>query len=57
MLNKLFGRWFSRKQNQTAPPSKEAPPPLSDADLESLFTQLLKGVYQQRRQAWALKYL
>ncbi|NJM71598.1 MAG: hypothetical protein HC862_16030 [Scytonema sp. RU_4_4] len=36
---------------------KEPPPPLSDADLEFLFTELLEGVYQARGQAWARKWL
>ncbi|AFZ24382.1 hypothetical protein Cylst_2145 [Cylindrospermum stagnale PCC 7417] len=35
----------------------EAPPELTNADLELLFTQLLEGVYQARGQQWALKYL
>lgn len=57
MLNQLFGCWFGRKQNQIPPQSKEAPPPLSDADLESLFTQLLLGVDQRRGEEWAHKWL
>lgn len=35
----------------------EAPPELTNADLELLFTQLLEGVHQARGQQWALKYL
>ncbi len=57
MLNQLFGHLFGRKQKQTPPHSQEAPPPLSDADLESLFTQLLLGVDQRRGQEWAHKWL
>ncbi|NMG11167.1 hypothetical protein [Brasilonema sp. UFV-L1] len=36
---------------------KEPPPPLSDTDLEFLFTELLEGAYQARGQAWACKWL
>jgi hypothetical protein len=36
---------------------KEPPPPLSDTDLEFLFTELLEGVHQARGQAWVLKWL
>ncbi|MGH8001934.1 MAG: hypothetical protein ACREPR_21525 [Brasilonema sp.] len=36
---------------------KEPPPPLTDTDLEFLFTELLEGVYQARGQAWARKWL
>ncbi|MBD2356409.1 tetratricopeptide repeat protein [Tolypothrix sp. FACHB-123] len=34
-----------------------APPELTNADLELLFTQLLEGVQQARGRQWALKYL
>jgi hypothetical protein len=33
------------------------PPPLTDTDLEMLFTQLLEGVYQARGEDWAQKWL
>lgn len=39
------------------PIQQEVPSPLSNADLEFMFTQLLAGVHQQRGQGWALKYL
>lgn len=35
----------------------EAPPELTNADLELLFTQLLQGVEQGRGQQWAIKFL
>lgn len=57
MLNQLFGNLFGRKQNQTPPQIQEPSPPLSDADLESLFTQLLLGVQQSRGKEWAQKWL
>lgn len=56
-LLRLFQSWFSRKQQQKSPVSREPPPELTDADLEYMFTQLLEGVEQQRGQNWALKYL
>jgi len=58
MFNRLFQGWFGRRQEQTPPPGcLEPPPELTDADLKSLFTELLEGVSQQRGQAWALKFL
>jgi hypothetical protein len=36
---------------------KQPAPPLSDTDLEFLFTELLEGVHQARGQAWAQKWL
>lgn len=59
-LKKFFQRVFGGKQ---APArirenvSQTPPPPLSDADLEFLFTELLEGVHQVRGQAWAQKWL
>ncbi|WP_371416770.1 tetratricopeptide repeat protein [Dolichospermum sp. UHCC 0259] len=35
----------------------DQPPELTNADLESLFNELLEGVHQARGQQWALKYL
>ncbi|MBD2202111.1 tetratricopeptide repeat protein [Calothrix sp. FACHB-1219] len=37
--------------------ANNAPPELTNADLELLFTQLLEGVQQARGRQWALKYL
>lgn len=37
--------------------SATPPPPLTDTDLEMLFTQLLEGVYQARGEDWAQKWL
>lgn len=59
-LKNLFQSLFGRKPT----PKKaevniqpESAPPLSDTDLEFLFTELLEGVHQARGQAWALKWL
>jgi hypothetical protein len=67
MLKKLIlwlKRFFQRLLgNQKAPTilagnhPKEPPPPLTDTDLEFLFTELLEGVHQARGQQWALKWL
>ena len=67
MLNKLlhwlfrfFQRLFGKKQTSSssvADVQKEPAPPLSDTDLEFLFSELLEGVHQARGQAWALKWL
>ncbi|BAZ70167.1 MAG: hypothetical protein KME28_25030 [Pelatocladus maniniholoensis HA4357-MV3] len=67
MLKRLIQwlkRFFQRLLgNQKAPAAfgsnhlKEPPPPLSDTDLEFLFTELLEGVNQARGQHWALKWL
>ena len=54
-FRRLFGN--GRSRNSTPPPHQEPLPPLSDADMELLFTQLLEGVHQQRGQAWAHKWL
>jgi hypothetical protein len=37
--------------------SATPPPPLTDTDLEMLFTQLLEGVYQARGEDWAQNWL
>jgi hypothetical protein len=59
-LNKFFRRWFGDKQNST-PRTEDVPKqvlsPLSDTDLEFLFTELLEGVHQVKGQAWAQKWL
>jgi hypothetical protein len=51
---------FGGKQNLTLS-REEVPtqvaPPLSDTDLEFLFTELLEGVHQVKGQAWAQKWL
>ncbi len=63
-LQKLFPSLFGRQRTQKRPLLREGvtnlkktPPPLTDADLEFLFTELLEGVHQQRGQEWALKWL
>jgi hypothetical protein len=59
-LKSFFQRLFGRQQNPS--PARggvqaEPAPPLSDTDLEFLFTELLTGVHQARGQAWAQKWL
>ncbi len=63
-IQKLFQSLFGRQRTQKRPLAlrsvtavKKTPPPLTDADLEFLFTELLEGVHQQRGQEWALKWL
>ncbi|MGM3307939.1 hypothetical protein ACSQ6I_18515 [Anabaena sp. WFMT] len=59
-LKKFFQPFFPNKQNfipVTKDVQKEVAPPLSDTDLEFLFTELLAGVHQARGQAWAQKWL
>jgi hypothetical protein len=59
-LKRLFRGLFGSKSSQTPRQQnveKTAPPPLSDTDLEFLFTQLLDGVHQARGQAWAQNWL
>jgi hypothetical protein len=59
-LKKLFQSLFGRKatsKKATINVEKEPAPPLSDTDLEFLFTELLEGVHQARGQAWAQKWL
>lgn len=59
-LKNLFQRLFGKQQTTPkgeANVPKQPPPPLTDTDLEFLFTQLLEGVHQARGQAWAQKWL
>jgi hypothetical protein len=59
-LKKFLQRLFGSNQTPAKTEGnihKEPPPPLSDTDLEFLFTELLEGVYQARGQAWAQKWL
>ncbi|AKG21548.1 hypothetical protein [Calothrix sp. 336/3] len=60
-LKKLFQNLFGGKGKAGGKVDnrveKAPPPPLTDTDLEFLFTQLLEGVHQARGQAWALKWL
>jgi len=59
-IKKLFRCLFAGKQNLT-PAGEQIPksiaPPLSDTDLEFLFTELLEGVHQVKGQTWAQKWL
>lgn len=59
-LKRFFSSLFGKKP--TSSPNRrevntESAPPLSDMDLEFLFTELLEGVHQARGQAWAQKWL
>lgn len=59
-LKKLFQSLFGGKQTTSKSRGnvqKEPAPPLSDTDLEFLFTELLQGVHQARGEAWAQKWL
>ncbi|MEH2314296.1 MAG: hypothetical protein V7K35_23485 [Nostoc sp.] len=59
-LKKLFQSLFGGKQTASKSRGnveKEPAPPLSDTDLEFLFTELLQGVHQARGEAWAQKWL
>ena len=47
------GKWIASHQVAET----KQPPPLTNSDLEFLFTQVLEGVYQARGQEWALRYL
>ena len=59
-LKKFFRHLFGGKQNFT-PSREQVPkavvPPLTDTDLEFLFTELLAGVHQVKGQTWAQKWL
>ncbi len=59
-LKDFFQALFGSKRTTTKASAnlpQQPPPPLSDTDLEFLFTELLEGVHQARGQAWALKWL
>ncbi|MBW4567729.1 MAG: hypothetical protein KME31_06795 [Tolypothrix carrinoi HA7290-LM1] len=59
-LKRFFQRLFGKKQTSSSSVGnvqKEPAPPLTDTDLEFLFSELLEGVHQARGQAWALKWL
>ncbi|MBE9210189.1 hypothetical protein IQ244_27575 [Nostoc sp. LEGE 06077] len=56
LFQSLFGRKSTPKKAEVNV-QQESAPPLSDTDLEFLFTELLEGVNQARGQAWALKWL
>ncbi|WP_442939499.1 hypothetical protein [Nostoc sp.] len=59
-LKKLFQSLFGGKQTTSKSRGniqKEPAPPLSDTDLEFLFTELLQGVHQARGEVWAQKWL
>jgi hypothetical protein len=59
-LKDFFQALFGSKPTATKASAnlpQQPPPPLSDTDLEFLFTELLEGVHQIRGQAWALKWL
>ncbi|MBD2666808.1 hypothetical protein B6N60_02135 [Richelia sinica FACHB-800] len=59
-IKRFFQRFLGGKARPT-PESKAvqitSAPPLSDTDLEFLFTELLEGVHQARGQTWAQKWL
>ncbi|MBS9394691.1 MAG: hypothetical protein HEQ31_16600 [Dolichospermum sp. OL03] len=59
-LKKFFRHLFGGKQNLT-PSREQVPkaviPPLTDTDLEFLFTELLAGVHQVKGETWAQKWL
>ncbi|MEA5531801.1 hypothetical protein VB638_19880 [Dolichospermum sp. UHCC 0684] len=59
-LKKFFRHLFGGKQNFT-PSREQVPkavvPPLTDTDLEFLFTELLEGVHQVKGETWAQKWL
>ncbi|MEI6443908.1 MAG: hypothetical protein WCO29_12485 [Nostocales cyanobacterium ELA583] len=59
-LKKFFRRLFAGKQNLSSGREEVPKPvvlPLTDTDLEFLFTELLEGVHQVKGQAWAQKWL
>ncbi|BAZ15145.1 TPR repeat-containing protein [Calothrix sp. NIES-4071] len=61
LLRKFFQQLFGKKKRSRTLATQhtvvQAPPMLTNADLEYLFTQLLEGVCQARGQTWAIKYL
>lgn len=59
-LKRLFQGFFGGKKVSTQVKQdmkKTVAPPLSDTDLEFLFTELLAGVHEARGQAWAQNWL
>ncbi|BCL35819.1 hypothetical protein [Nostoc sp. MS1] len=57
-FQRLFGGGKKKTAVRTSPTATKQPaPPLSDTDLEFLFTELLEGVHQARGEAWAVKWL
>ncbi|MEA5579657.1 hypothetical protein [Anabaena sp. UHCC 0451] len=59
-LKKFFQGLFGRKQRSTSVTKgveRTVVAPLSDTDLEFLFTELLAGVHQARGQAWVQNWL
>ncbi|NEO74686.1 hypothetical protein [Moorena sp. SIO3H5] len=57
-IKNFFQRLFGKQQKSSQIEGNiQSPPPLSDTDLELLFTELLEGVHQAKGQAWALKWL
>lgn len=59
-LKQLFQSLFGKKTVRSKPRDdvQKAPaPPLTDTDLEFLFTELLEGVHQARGEVWAQKWL
>ncbi|MBH8565151.1 hypothetical protein I8748_23700 [Nostoc sp. CENA67] len=59
-LKRLFQRLFGGQKtpaNVGTDVPKQPAPPLTDTDLEFLFSELLEGVHQARGEAWASKWL
>jgi len=55
LLQRLFGQASALTNEDTVP--KQPAPPLTDTDLEFLFTELLEGVHQVRGRDWVQKWL
>ncbi len=55
LLQRLFGKASALTNEDTVP--KQPAPPLTDTDLEFLFTELLEGVHQARGRDWVQKWL
>jgi len=56
LFRSLFGGQRTPANVRDNMPEKPAPP-LTDTDLEFLFTELIEGVHQARGKDWALKWL
>ncbi|WP_082803687.1 MULTISPECIES: hypothetical protein [unclassified Anabaena] len=59
-LKSLFQGLFGRKSTPVKVGNnvqQQPAPPLTDTDLEFLFTELLEGVHQARGQTWAVQWL